>query len=148
MFKLHYSSPLLRERKHFLHYWPFVRGIHQWIPLVECSSCITAPHYFVSRNTFCIIGPLWGESTGGFTSQRSIMQNLFLCLDVIMMMLSNNPYFPCRLRVNTPAALFLSSLNLCWIKCWMPPWWTSSVKLASVSLTSWWSKNQPTRSYF
>ena len=45
--------------KHFPCYWPFVRGIHQWIPLTKASdaelSCFlwSAPEQTVEQTTVC-----------------------------------------------------------------------------------------------
>ena len=62
--------------KHFLHYWPFVRGIHWWVTgplwgestgesLVICEGNPQVNHWpFVRRIHWWITGPLWGESTG------------------------------------------------------------------------------------
>ena len=70
--------------KGFLHYCPFVRGIHchmlcgdyqiEWVELGRLSWCNSGPwhqpwgrHMMMARHgsMFCIIGPLWGESIDG-----------------------------------------------------------------------------------
>ena len=58
--------------KCFLHYWPFVRGIH-WVLAgkcqqgtglhAECEWAHTRMMMSWRGNAFCIISPLWGEST-------------------------------------------------------------------------------------
>ena len=50
--------------------------------VIAASDCISAfCHAFMmtssNRNIFRVTGPLWGETTGGFPSQRPVTENLF-----------------------------------------------------------------------
>ena len=61
----------------FMSYKP---GLHErgYTNLKELMYMMTSPN----RNMFCVTGPLWGEPTGGFPSQRPVARSFDIFFDL------------------------------------------------------------------